>query len=146
MLAGSLLSTPSPVNIIIIWLCSESCVILVPWPGMEPAPSALEAWSLNHWTAREVSQNLLFVVFLILSILPCVRGYLVVVLIYISQRLMILKVSSLAYWPSVRTWDSWVRAKGLNCGWEGHLKFMSVSVLLAHPPTPYSLVGGEWWA
>ena len=24
------------------------------WPGMEPASPALEAWSLNHWTTREV--------------------------------------------------------------------------------------------
>ena len=28
--------------------------ILVPWPVMDPAPPALEAWSVNHWTAREV--------------------------------------------------------------------------------------------
>ena len=28
--------------------------ILVPRPGIEPVPPALEAWSLNHWTAREV--------------------------------------------------------------------------------------------
>ena len=26
----------------------------VPLPGIEPAPPALEAWSLNHWTAREL--------------------------------------------------------------------------------------------
>ena len=31
-----------------------ACVILVPWPGIEPMPPAVEAWSLNHWTAREV--------------------------------------------------------------------------------------------
>ena len=33
-----------------------SCSIqdLVPWPGIEPGPPALGAWSLNHWTAREV--------------------------------------------------------------------------------------------
>ena len=30
------------------------CGILVPRPGIEPAPLALEAQSLNHWTAREV--------------------------------------------------------------------------------------------
>ena len=29
-------------------------VILVPQPGTKPAPSAVEACSLNHWTAREV--------------------------------------------------------------------------------------------
>ena len=28
--------------------------ILVPWPGINPTSPALEAWSLNHWTAREV--------------------------------------------------------------------------------------------
>ena len=28
--------------------------LLVPQPGTEPAPSAVEVRSLNHWTAREV--------------------------------------------------------------------------------------------
>ena len=28
--------------------------ILVPQPGMEPVPPAVEAQSLTHWTAREV--------------------------------------------------------------------------------------------
>ena len=28
--------------------------ILVPWLGIEPTPPPLEAWSLNHWTTREV--------------------------------------------------------------------------------------------
>ena len=27
---------------------------LVPWPGIEPGPPALGAWSLSHWTTREV--------------------------------------------------------------------------------------------
>ena len=27
---------------------------LVPRPGIEPTPRAVEAWSLNHWTTREV--------------------------------------------------------------------------------------------
>ena len=31
-----------------------ACRILVPWPGIEPAHLAEEAWSLNHWTAMEV--------------------------------------------------------------------------------------------
>ena len=34
-------------------LCSM-CGILVPRPGIKPAPLALEAWSLNPWTVREV--------------------------------------------------------------------------------------------
>ena len=32
-----------------------ACWILVPWPGIEPASPAVEVWSLNHWTARDVS-------------------------------------------------------------------------------------------
>ena len=31
-----------------------ACGILVPWPGSKPVPSAIEARSLNHWTAREI--------------------------------------------------------------------------------------------
>ena len=27
---------------------------LVPWPGIEPWPPALGAWSLSHWTTKEV--------------------------------------------------------------------------------------------
>ena len=27
---------------------------LVPWPGIKPMPPALEVWSLNHWTSREI--------------------------------------------------------------------------------------------
>ena len=39
--------------VIIIRPCCKACRILFPWPGIEPGPSAMEAWSLNHWTARE---------------------------------------------------------------------------------------------
>ena len=28
--------------------------VLVPPPGIKPMAPALEAWSFNHWTAREV--------------------------------------------------------------------------------------------
>ena len=31
-----------------------ACGILVPQPEVEPVPPAVEAQSLNHWTAREV--------------------------------------------------------------------------------------------
>ena len=27
--------------------------ILIPRPGIEPVPPAVEMWSPNHWTARE---------------------------------------------------------------------------------------------
>ena len=35
-------------------LCA-ACRILVPWPGIQPGPPVVEAWSPNHWTAREFS-------------------------------------------------------------------------------------------
>ena len=31
-----------------------------PQPGIEPVPPAVEAWSPNHWTAREFPCILLF--------------------------------------------------------------------------------------
>ena len=31
----------------------EAYGILVPWPGIEPMPSAVKMWSPNHWTSRE---------------------------------------------------------------------------------------------
>ena len=31
-----------------------ACGILVPRPGIEPAPPAVKEWNLNHWTIREV--------------------------------------------------------------------------------------------
>ena len=36
------------------WLHHAACGILVPQPGMEPEPPAVEAWSLNCWITREV--------------------------------------------------------------------------------------------
>ena len=38
-----------------------ACKILVPQPGFELAPLSLEAWSLNHGTAREVPRMISFV-------------------------------------------------------------------------------------
>ena len=35
-------------------LHNAACEILVPQPGTKRVPSALGAWSLNHWTSREV--------------------------------------------------------------------------------------------
>ena len=39
--------------------CSAARGILIPRPGIEPSPPALEAWSLNHRTAREIPQLVL---------------------------------------------------------------------------------------
>ena len=40
-----------------IWCCPVACGILVPQPGMEPIPLAMEAWSPNHLTTREFPQG-----------------------------------------------------------------------------------------
>ena len=37
-----------------ILLHYAACGILVPTQGFKPMPPAVEAWSLNYWTAREV--------------------------------------------------------------------------------------------
>ena len=39
---------------LIFWPRHTACRILVPRPGIEPAPPAMKAQSLNHWTTREV--------------------------------------------------------------------------------------------
>ena len=44
---------------------TQACEILVPQPGIEPLPPAVEAQSPNHWTAREVP------IFLTLSLVLC---------------------------------------------------------------------------
>ena len=38
------------------WLHHAARGILVPQPGIEPMPPELGAWSLNHWTTREVPE------------------------------------------------------------------------------------------
>ena len=45
--------------------CHIACGILVHRPGMEPVPPAVEAWSPNLWTSREVFWSML------LCALPC---------------------------------------------------------------------------
>ena len=42
------------------WPHSTAYAILVPWSGIEPAPSALQAQSLNYWTTREVPIIMVF--------------------------------------------------------------------------------------
>ena len=39
---------------IFFWPYCVACGILVPGSGIKLVPSAVEARSLNHWTAREV--------------------------------------------------------------------------------------------
>ena len=47
--------------------------ILVPQPGMEPVPPAVEARSPNHWTTREFPTLLVFNVLNIFSYLCCIK-------------------------------------------------------------------------
>ena len=57
------------VRIIVFWRGYILCQgILVPHPGIEPTPPALEVWSLKHWTARDV-QELVFFFFFFLRII-----------------------------------------------------------------------------
>ena len=42
-------------NLFYFWLHCVSCRILVPNQESNPCPTAVEAWSPNHWTAREPS-------------------------------------------------------------------------------------------
>ena len=41
-------------NIIYLFIATMACGTLVPPPGIEPVPLAVEAWSPNHWTTREL--------------------------------------------------------------------------------------------
>ena len=41
-------------NLFYLWLYYTACGISAPHPGIEPVLPAVEALSLNHWTAREV--------------------------------------------------------------------------------------------
>ena len=53
------------------WPRCSACGILVPQPGIEPVPPAVEAQSLNHWTSREVPrQGFLSVLFTVVSSVP----------------------------------------------------------------------------
>ena len=42
----------------IFWPCYAAHGIFIPWAGIEPRPPALEAWNLNHWTVRQVTNML----------------------------------------------------------------------------------------
>ena len=47
------------------WPCCVACIILIPWPGVEPMSPALESQNLNHWTIREVPATFYFCVFVL---------------------------------------------------------------------------------
>ena len=43
--------------LILFWSCHVACEILVPQPGMKLMSAALEAWSPNHWSFREIQRQ-----------------------------------------------------------------------------------------
>ena len=47
----------------VFWPPNEACRILVPQPGIEPVPPAVEVQSPNHWTTKEVLSLSFFLFF-----------------------------------------------------------------------------------
>ena len=47
-------------SVSLFWLHHTACGILIPWPGIEPGPLAVNAWSPNHWTTRELPSIMFF--------------------------------------------------------------------------------------
>ncbi|XP_028355588.2 GATOR complex protein NPRL3-like isoform X1 [Physeter macrocephalus] len=47
-------TAPSGIFVAVCRIFSCGMRDIVPWPGIEPSPPALGAWSLSHWTTREV--------------------------------------------------------------------------------------------
>ena len=58
---GTMFQPPKTPRVMILFfffqLCSVTCEILVPPPGMVLVPAAVEAQGLNHWTTREFLLN-----------------------------------------------------------------------------------------
>ena len=50
------LTPPGKPLFIYLWLHYVACRMLVPQPGIEPVPPALEVQSSNHWITRGVPQ------------------------------------------------------------------------------------------
>ena len=52
--------TPTPTHPFSFSVKLPGIQILVPRPGSEPSIPEVEAWTLNHWTAREVPYTFFF--------------------------------------------------------------------------------------
>ena len=42
----------------VFFFLASGIAVLIPWPGIEPVPPAVEAWRINHWTSRELPNYL----------------------------------------------------------------------------------------
>ena len=52
--AGVTILISDKTDFLLFWPHHAACGILVPQPGIKPVTPAMEVWSLNHWTSREV--------------------------------------------------------------------------------------------
>ena len=46
-------SPPLSLSLSFFFFGCMACGMLVPWPGIKPVPTAMKAWSPNHWTIRK---------------------------------------------------------------------------------------------
>lgn len=54
------------ISFFFFWPCLVACGILVPWSVMEPMVLAFEARNLNHWTTREIPEQILLCIYFLL--------------------------------------------------------------------------------
>ena len=94
------------------WVLAAACKVfiwsmwdLVPWPRIEPRiqprPLALGAWSLSHWTTREVTTP-----DCIMSMLHCLDTY----RIYVGRYVFFILVAPFKCWRilvSLEKWKVW---------------------------------------
>ena len=85
-----------------LWLHQVAYRSLVSWPEMEPTSLALEAWSLNHWTTREVPiwKILKAVQFLFLLCCQSIRKSHWLSLQNTSRKVLLLSLSSITMFGS----------------------------------------------
>ena len=122
---------------------------LVPWPRIEPGPPALGAWSLSHWTTREVPNSHLnspssptfpsLTPLLVLSDIPFPHSYMhsnlrLRVCLRIAQ--LNTALSSLLYSILTPTHISPLKEKPLKLG---EVCFLT-HICLAQEPIPWGLV------
>ena len=66
------------------WPCCEACGILVPQPGRDRTMSAaVETWSPNHWTVREVPWEFFLIILLLSPLCFSSSLFLAFILLYI---------------------------------------------------------------
>ena len=100
-----------------------ACGILVPQPGIEPAPSAVKAQSPHHWTARDFPPSSFFTAFYPLHIFSTMP------FIYLNASNVVILSSRPKY---CRIWSP----KG--CFW-GKLSGLPLAHVLGHLLTPLLL-------